>query len=187
MYVLPDGSSETGGPKRVPRRSLAHSPAANPLGSRWGWRGDTAVLIALPSTSLCLQGLPCARRRESRYIQTNDNGATEVTQSSEVINGRKRRGSDSHIRHVLDGTVVIAKAPERSPVGKSGREGYQQPRPRKLTIEDREALRSAATTGRSLRSLAGAFGVSHETIRAVLLDRTVDTHIVAPETVTQKR
>src|SRR5215207_10855034 len=47
--------------------------------------------------------------------------------------GRKRRGSDSHMCHVLDGTVVIAAPPERRPAGISGREGYQQPRPRKLT------------------------------------------------------
>jgi IS30 family transposase len=90
------------------------------------------------------------------------------------------------MRHVLDGTVVIAAAPERRSVGVSRRESYQRPRPRKLTIEDREAVRSAATSGRSLRSLAVAFGVSHETIRAVLRDRSSDTRVVALETVTQK-
>src|SRR5829696_216310 len=69
---------------------------------------------------------------------------------------RIRRGSDSHIR-CEDSSVVIAAAPERRPIGASGRESYQRPRPRKLTIKDREAVRSAATSGRSLRSLAGAF------------------------------
>jgi predicted DNA-binding protein (UPF0251 family) len=100
---------------------------------------------------------------------------------------RKRRGSDSHIRHVLDGTVVIATVPERNPVGASGRESYQRPRPRKLTLDERDAVRLDAKSGRSLRSLARAFGVSHETMQAVLRDRRTDAHVVAPETVTQKR
>ena len=91
------------------------------------------------------------------------------------------------MRHGLNGTVVIATAPERSPVGVSGREGYQRPRLRKLTIEERDAVRSDANSGRSLRALAAEFGVSHETIRAVLRDRRTDAHVVAPETVTQLR
>ena len=72
------------------------------------------------------------------------------------------------MRHVLDGTVVIAAAPGRRTVGVSGREAYHRPRPRKLTIEERDAVRLEANSGRSLRSLAAMYGVSHETIRAVL-------------------
>ena len=87
------------------------------------------------------------------------------------MTGRKRRGSDSHLRHALDGAIVIATAPERSPVGVSGREEYQSPRPRKLTVDQRNAICSEAKGGRSLRSLAGAFGVSHETIQVVLRQR----------------
>jgi Mor family transcriptional regulator len=83
--------------------------------------------------------------------------------------------------------VVIAASPERNPVGVSGREGYQRPRPRKLTVEERGTIRSDANSGRSLRSLAGAFSVSHETIRTVLRDRSSDTRVVAPGTVAQKR
>jgi hypothetical protein len=94
---------------------------------------------------------------------------------------RKRRGSDSHLRHVLDGTVVIAAAPERSRSGVSRRESYQRPRPRKLTIEERDAIRSEANRERSLRSVAGAFGVSHETIRAVLRDRRTNARVVNRE------
>jgi hypothetical protein len=104
-----------------------------------------------------------------------------------VTNRRKRRGSDSHIRHVLDGTVLIASAPERRPVGVSRREGYQRPRRRKLTVEERDTIHSKTNSGRSLRSLAGAFGVSHETIRAVLRDRRTDARVVAPGTVREKR
>jgi len=64
--------------------------------------------------------------------------------------------------------VVIATAAERHPAGKSGRETYQQAGLRKLTAEAKEAVRAEANSGRSLRNLAAAYGVSHETIRAVL-------------------
>ena len=85
------------------------------------------------------------------------------------------------MRHGVEGTVVIATAPDRRTVGVSGREGYQRPRPRKLTILERDAIRSEATSGRSLRSLAGAFGVSHETIRFVLRDRCTEARVVTRE------
>ena len=91
------------------------------------------------------------------------------------------------MRHGLDGTVVIAAAPERSPVGVSGREGDPRLRPRKLTIEERDAVRLDANSGRSLHSLAGAFGVSHETIRAVLRDQRSNSRVVVSGTVTEKR
>jgi DeoR/GlpR family transcriptional regulator of sugar metabolism len=45
----------------------------------------------------------------------------------------------------------------------------------------------AAAPNRTLRELAAEFGVSHETIRAVLRDRSSDATVVAPGTVTQKR
>ena len=73
-------------------RSLTHLVAAHPLGSRWRWGGNTAP-IAPSSAGLCSQCLPCARGGGSGDYQTNDNGATEVTSSSEGITGRKRRGS----------------------------------------------------------------------------------------------
>ena len=85
------------------------------------------------------------------------------------------------MRHVLDGTVIIATAPKRRHVGVSRREGYQRPRPRKLTLEERDTILSEANRGRSLRSLASAFGVSHETIRAVLRDRRTDARVVTRE------
>lgn len=70
------------------------------------------------------------------------------------------------MRHDME-PVVIALPPERQPAGKSGRECYQTPRPRKLTAEQEDEIWRAAP-GRSLRDLAADFGVSHETIRAVL-------------------
>ena len=139
------------------------------------------VTIAPSSADLCFQSLPYARGGGIGDYQTNDNGVTSVTPSSEGITGRKRRGSDSHIRHVLDGTVIIATAPGRCPAGQSGREGYQRPRARKLTSEDQDAVRLEADKGRSLRSLAAEFGVSHESIRTVVRDRGCDGRLFVPE------
>jgi predicted DNA-binding protein (UPF0251 family) len=91
------------------------------------------------------------------------------------------------MRHGLHSTVVIATAPERSPVGVSEREGYQRVRPRKLTIDERDAVRLEADKGRSLRALAAVFGVSHETIRAVLRDRRSDGGVVTAGTPRERR
>ena len=105
------------------------------------------VTIAPSSADLCFQSLPYARGGGIGDYQTNDNGVTSVTPSSEGITGRKRRGSDSRMRHVLDGTVIIATAPDRCPAGQSGREGYQRPRARKFTVEDQDAVRLEADKG----------------------------------------
>jgi len=67
---------------------------------------------------------------------------------------------------------VIASAPERRSAGRSGRDSYQVPRTRKLSAEAvRTIVRSASN--RTLRDLATDFGVSHETIRAVLMAERV--------------
>jgi hypothetical protein len=59
--VLPDGLRQRRGPKRVRLRSLPHPPAANALGSRWGWGGrSVANTVSLPN-GLCPRTLPCAR------------------------------------------------------------------------------------------------------------------------------
>ncbi len=63
--------------------------------------------------------------------------------------------------------VVIAEAPLRRASGKSKRASYHTPRRRKLSPEQESAVRALAFT-KSLRSLAADFGVSHETIRAIL-------------------
>lgn len=47
------------------------------------------------------------------------------------------------------------------------RKRYLQPRRRELALAQHDAIRAAAD-GRSLRSLAREFNVSHESIRAVL-------------------
>jgi len=51
--------------------------------------------------------------------------------------------------------------------GRSKRTSYHGPRRRKLSSEQEAAIRSEAGN-RTLRDLAAAFGVSHETIRTVL-------------------
>ena len=89
--------------------------------------------------------------------------------------------------HILDCTVVIATAPERQSTGKLRREGYQLPRPRKLTIEERDAVRLDANSGRSLRNLAAAYGVSHETIRSVLREQPPAVVVFSTETSREKR
>jgi hypothetical protein len=63
--------------------------------------------------------------------------------------------------------VEIAVATALAPVGKSGRATYRARRARGLTLAQEAEIRMLAGT-RSLRSLAADFGVSHETVRAVL-------------------
>ena len=61
----------------------------------------------------------------------------------------------------------MADPPARRPVGTSRRDAYRTPRRRKLSAGQQAAIRALAPT-RSLRELAAEFGVSHETIRAIL-------------------
>ena len=65
--------------------------------------------------------------------------------------------------------LAFAELPERGRAGRSRRDAYQDPRPRRLPPEQEARLRRMAT-GRTLRDLAAEFGVSHETVRAVLRD-----------------
>jgi hypothetical protein len=76
------------------------------------------------------------------------------------------------LRHE-DAVVVITSAPPRRAVGTSGREAYQNPRSRKLSLEQEAAIRRQAGN-RTLRELAADFGVSHETIRTVLREPAVN-------------
>ncbi len=65
---------------------------------------------------------------------------------------------------------MFAYPPPRRLSGRSQRASYHAPRPRKLSAEQEAAIGAEAGT-RSLRELAAEFGVSHETIRAVLRER----------------
>jgi hypothetical protein len=62
----PDLRCQTGrvrpGTRTGTGRSLAPSPAANPLGSRWAWGGDPAT-VARSSSGSCHHSLPRARGR----------------------------------------------------------------------------------------------------------------------------
>ena len=72
-------------------------------------------------------------------------------------------------RHDSAGTepIDIAPVPPRRVSGRSKRTAYHAPRRRKLSREQAAAIRSEAGN-RTLRDLAAAFGVSHETIRTLL-------------------
>jgi hypothetical protein len=63
--------------------------------------------------------------------------------------------------------VVFAQPPERRPAGRSRRDTYQAPRSRKLGAEQEARLRAVAQAA-PLRDLAAEFGVSHETVRAIV-------------------
>ncbi len=65
------------------------------------------------------------------------------------------------------GAIIVAEPPWRRSVGRSGRSGYQRPRSRRLSPEQREAVRVRASN-RPLREVATEFGVSHESVRAAL-------------------
>lgn len=66
-----------------------------------------------------------------------------------------------------DGVVVVTVPLPRTLTGTSGRSSSQRGRPRWLSPEERERVRTLSAT-RSLRDLAPEFGVSHETVRSVL-------------------
>ncbi|MDP9356798.1 MAG: hypothetical protein M3R02_16200 [Chloroflexota bacterium] len=51
--------------------------------------------------------------------------------------------------------------------GQSGRAVPHVAQPRKLSLDQESAIRTLAQT-KSLRSLAADFGVSHETVRAIV-------------------
>jgi hypothetical protein len=64
---------------------------------------------------------------------------------------------------------VLAIPATVGPTSATRHERYHEPRSRKLSAAQYDAIRIAAD-GRSLRRLAAQFGVSHETIRQVLHD-----------------
>ena len=63
--------------------------------------------------------------------------------------------------------LVFACPPERRRPGRSRRDAYHEPRRRKLSAEQEAKIRTNSGN-RSLRELAAEFGVSHETVRAIL-------------------
>ena len=67
--------------------------------------------------------------------------------------------------------MLVGQPPLRRVVGATGRAPYQRRPPGRLTETERRAIRALAAT-RSLRELAAEFGVSHETVRAVLRGST---------------
>ena len=99
-----------------------------------------------------------------RYMAVQRHGALRV-----ITRWRKRRVSVSSPRHDNRGPdpIDIAVVPPRRVSGRSQRTAYHTPRQPKLSPGQQAIIRSEAGN-RTLRELAAAFGVSHETIRTVL-------------------
>ncbi len=68
--------------------------------------------------------------------------------------------------------MIIVELPQPKTVGTSQRSSYQQPRQRKLSPAQIEAIQQRPY--HTLRELAEEYGVSHETIRAARRTRTPD-------------
>jgi hypothetical protein len=79
----------------------------------------------------------------------------------------KEDGLRCHARTTATGFMLVGLPPARKTVGKSGRAPYARQRARRLSEDERAAIRALFGT-RSLRSLAAEFGVGHETVRTIL-------------------
>ncbi len=117
-------------------------------------------------------------------LQTiRSNRCFNKSQTEELLHSwRKRRGSVQHLQNLLASrrSVRVPVPDFRSPADFAPRwstgsrrdapvpSRYRQ-RARRLTPVQEASVRSLATT-KSLRSLAADFGVSHETVRRVILD-----------------
>ena len=106
------------------------------------------------------------RKQNGRGGETTTGPVADLPRRQMVLR-RKRRGSDARLRHLPPGSVAIAGAPPRRLSGRSKRAAYHTPRRRKLSPDQEAAIRRLAAA-KSLRELAAEFGVSHETVRAVL-------------------
>jgi len=121
---------------------------------------------------------------ESLPVGDNDNGVTAVTPSSQVMNAVAEAtgiGSASSISPSGQCRIPFPDLrTESSPNLRwpSPRDASSCPRyrarARRLTPEQESKIRSLAGT-KSLRSLAAQFGVSHETIRAVVRQKRAAT------------
>ena len=123
--------------------------------------------MACIDRSLPAQLLPCSRGGGG--TEENIKSATEVTPSSEVITGRKRRGSvtrDRCCRLALDPVPVSgATAPLTTPIW-IGRYATVTKGPRIPVGIWPEVVAGAKRKG--LRRVAREYAVSHETVRAIV-------------------
>jgi site-specific DNA recombinase len=105
------------------------------------------------------------RGNESMNDEGQPCGAAPNCQSSALAGGSD---GDRSVGCILPiGALLIALRPPLRVAGRSKRATYRSPRQRKLSVAQVEAIRAEAGN-RSLRELAAAFGVSHETVRAAL-------------------
>jgi len=98
-----------------------------------------------------------------RRVKAEIAEATGVGSASSIVRGAGVRVPVPDFRPASD---FNPRWPSRSRPDDPAPRRYRQ-RPRKLTPAEEAAIRALAAT-RSLRALAADFGVSHETVRAVL-------------------
>jgi hypothetical protein len=91
--------------------------------------------------------------------------------TEEIALQRKRRGSDTQVRTEDDQTRLLLIAAE-AVLGGQVRPCRRRRSDTKLDATARAALRAEKAKGRSLRELALAFGVSHQTISTILGEDT---------------
>jgi DNA-binding CsgD family transcriptional regulator len=96
--------------------------------------------------------------------------AALASESSSVMTYRRKRRGLEPLRRYSDGYIIIAEAPERTRAGRSGRATAQGRRP---AIDEATRARAIALleAGQSLREVARALGISHETVRRLRRQR----------------
>ena len=96
-------------------------------------------------------------------------GARRIAARLSRLGSRVGREAVASPRHGLLAAppIVVAAAPPRRVAGLSERAANHAPPRRKRSPEQEASIRTEAGN-RSLRELAADFGVSHETVRAVL-------------------
>jgi hypothetical protein len=134
------------------------------------YRTVLTICTGVPVVTLATRGAPApalpeplAGIRSGSQLGPKQVGPIELKCLSSV-RGRKRWGSNAHIRY-NDSSAIIAEAPPRRLSGRSQRASYQTPRQRKLSHEQESTIRGLALT-KSRRELAADFGVNHETVRS---------------------
>ena len=95
----------------------------------------------------------------------------EVVAHDEITLRRKRRGSVA-LRRYGDDYIIMAEAQRVERVGHSKRAKLAIPRAA-IAEPTRERIRQLAADGRSLRKIAEDVGVSHESVRQVLVAATL--------------
>jgi hypothetical protein len=103
----------------------------------------------------------------------NTDAAPEIEDGVNPEDGRSgsdglSSGAKPPVAFVPATALWVSALKPRHPRGRSGRESYLQPRPRRLDVDRLRLARALAAQGRTLREIAAAVGASHETVRKAL-------------------